>query len=323
MKKKSIRNTEVITAKSKKIKEFPTMRKVAIITDGTSDIPKDLVEKYNIHIIPIFVIFETKKFAIYGDYGEISKEEFYKRLRTCNEMPTTGIASQNYFISAFKAAAKEVESVIGVFLSEKLSAHFAEARRIAETLEDIDITVVDARASAIPLGLTVLEAAIMAHEGKSKEEILTRLEEELIPQNKMVVVLDTLENLYRGGRIGKAQKFLGQSLKVKPIICYNEDGSVGNRGKIKGGREEVIKRFKFIAPFVVKHAITDNIFIWHSEYIEPAKELLEIMEQHNDKGKKIRIVNAGPVVGTHVGEKTLGVVYIGPYNKNWLKMKEE
>jgi len=299
------------------------MRKVAIISDGTSDIPIDLVEKYNIHIIPIFVVFETKKFAIYSDYGDLSKEEFYKRLRTCDELPTTAIASQNHFISAFKAAAKEAESVIGIFLSEKLSAHFVEARRIAATLKDIDITVVDSRASAIPLGLTVLEAAIMAHEGKSKEEILTRLEEELIPQNQMVVVLDTLENLYRGGRLGKIQKFLGQSLKIKPILCYDKDGSVGSRGKIRGDREEIIKRFKFMVPFAVKHAITDNIFIWHSEYMEPAKELLEIMERHNDKGKKIRIVNAGPVVGTHVGEKTIGVVYIGPYDENWLKMKEE
>ncbi|NPE08742.1 MAG: DegV family protein [Asgard group archaeon] len=298
------------------------MRKVAIVSDGTADIPKDLIEKYNIHIIPIFVVFETEKFSIYGDYGDISKEEFYERLRTCDELPTTGIASQSYFISAFEAAAKEAKSVIGIFVSEKLSAHFVEAKRIAATLEDIDITVVDARAAAIPLGLTALEAAIMAHEGKSKEEILTRLEEELIPQNKMVVVLDTLQNLYRSGRIGKIQKFFGQSLKIKPIICYNKDGSVGSRGKIRGDREEVIKRFKFLAPFVVKHAITDNIFIWHSEYKEPAKELLEIMEQHNDKGKKIRIVNAGPVVGTHIGEKTIGIVYIGPYNENWMNMKE-
>ena len=299
------------------------MRKVAIVSDGTSDIPKDLVEKYNIHIIPIFVIFGTEKFVIYGDYGDISKEEFYKRLRTYDELPTTGIASQSYFISTFEAAAKEAESVIGIFLSEKLSAQFVEARRIAATLEDIDITVVDARAAAIPLGLTVLEAAIMAYEGKSKEEILTRLEEELIPQNKMVVVLDTLQNVYRSGRIDKIQKFFGQSLKIKPIICYDEDGSVGSRGKFRGDREEVIKRFKFLAPFVVKHAITNNIFIWHSEYKEPANELLEIMERHNDKRKKIRIVNAGPVVGTHIGEKTIGVVYIGPYNKNWMFMKEE
>ena len=299
------------------------MRKVAIVSDGTADIPKDLVEKYNIHIIPIYVVFETEKFAIYGDYGDISKEEYYERLRTCEELPTTGIVSQSYFISAFEAAAKEAESVIGIFVSEKLSAHFVTAKRVAATLEDIDITVVDARAAAIQLGLTAIEAAIMAHEGKSKEEILTRVEEELIPQNKMVVVLDTLENLYRSGRVGKVRKFLGQSLKIKPIICFDEDGSVGNRGSFRGDREEVIKRFKFMAPYVVKHAITDNIFIWHSAYIEPAKELLEIMEQHNDKGKKIRIVNAGPVVGTHIGEKTLGLVYIGPYNENWMNMIED
>ncbi|MBD3191172.1 MAG: hypothetical protein GF308_11030, partial [Candidatus Heimdallarchaeota archaeon] len=127
--------------------------------------------------------------------------------------------------------------------------------------------------------------------------------------------------LHRGGRIGRASKLLGQALNFKPIIHF-EDGVVASGGKIRG-REEVIERMKFLAPIVVEKSITDHIFIWHTRYLDAANELLEIMEKHNSSGKEIRIQEAGPVIGTHIGPKSLGFTYIGEYKKKWLqKMKK-
>ncbi|MBN1330401.1 MAG: DegV family protein [Candidatus Heimdallarchaeota archaeon] len=100
------------------------------------------------------------------------------------------------------------------------------------------------------------------------------------------------------------------------------EGSIISGGKIKG-RDEVIKRLKFAAKFIPNNSLTDYLFVWHTQDYEIAEEINQIMAKNNNNGKNIRIIEAGPVIGTHVGPKSLGFVYIGNYNENWLtKMKE-
>lgn len=295
------------------------MKQVSIVTDGSCDLPKDLIEKYNIHIAPFKVIFDTEAYKLYGDTGDITKEEFYKRLETSKEMPHTAVPSPNDFRMAFEKGLKEAEAVIAILLSTDLSGAINSAKRVLNLFEDADITIIDSRVSASCLGLLAIEAAKIAEAGATKKEILERMDE-LIPQTNLVVVMDTMEYLYRGGRIGRAKKFFGQALNIKPILHFI-DGVVTPGGTLRG-REEVIKRMKFMAPFVVKNAITDNIFIWHTRDEETAKEILDIMNEVNENGKEIRIQEAGPIIGTHTGPQSLGFTYIGNYNKDWLlKMK--
>ncbi|NHJ33290.1 MAG: DegV family protein [Asgard group archaeon] len=296
------------------------MQNVAIVTDGSCDLPKELIDKYKISIAPFQVLFDTEAFQLYGDSGEITKEEFYVRLEKGPAMPTTAIPKPKSFLDAFEAAAKTAKSVIAIFLSKELSGTIQSAMRVVHMIEDADITIVDSKVTASCLGLLVLEAAKMAENGATKEDILTELEN-LIPQTNLVVVVDTMEYLYRGGRIGRAKKLFGQALNIKPILHF-EDGVVSSGGTIRG-REEVIKRLKYMASFVAKNTITDQIFIWHTRDIESAEELEEIIKQNKDDNINVRIQEAGPVIGTHVGPKSLGFVYIGHYNKNWLlKMTE-
>jgi DegV family protein with EDD domain len=295
------------------------MQKVSIVTDGSCDLPSDLIEKYNIHIAPLKVIFGTTVYNIYGDSGDITKEEFYNKLKTSDEMPSTSVPSPKDFMDAFDKALSDAKSVIAPLVSKELSGTFQSALRIADLFEDNDITLVDTGTAASSAGLLVLHIAKMAKNGVSKNQILDELNK-LIPQARLILVMDTLEYLHRGGRIGPAKKFLGQTFKIKPILLL-EGGIIKTGGTIRG-REEVIKRIKFMAPFVVKNAITDNIFIWHTRDIETAKEILDIMEDVNENGLEIRILEAGPIVGTHVGPKSLGFTYIGNYNKNWLMKKK-
>ncbi|NHJ86667.1 MAG: DegV family protein [Asgard group archaeon] len=296
------------------------MQKVAIITDGSCDLPEELIKKYNINVVPFKVNFGLESYKLYGDSGEISKEEFYRRLADSPEMPTTGVPSPKSFYDAFQKASTEAKSVIAILLSQGLSGAIQNAVNVRKQFDGQDITIVDSKVSASCLGLLVLEAAKMAVKGSSKEEILARLDE-LIPQTRLVVTVDTMEYLYRGGRIGKAKKLFGQALSIKPILHF-EDGIVTSGGTIRG-RDEVIKRIKFMAPFVIKNAITDEIFIWHTQDEETANEILEIMKKANGNGKEIRIQEAGPIIGTHVGPKSLGFTYIGKYNKNWLLKMDE
>ncbi|MFW9922221.1 MAG: DegV family protein [Candidatus Thorarchaeota archaeon] len=296
------------------------MKKVAIVTDGSCDLPKDLIEKYGIHIAPFQVIIESKAYQLYGDSGDITKEEFYHKLATNTEMPTTGVPSPKSFHDAFEKALKDAKSVIAIFLSKELSGTIQSALRVVKMFENADITIVDSKVSASCLGLLALQAAKMADKGASKEDILQELDK-LIPQTRLVVVMDTMEYLFKGGRIGRAKKFFGSALNIKPILHF-ENGVVTPGGTLRG-RAEVIKRMKFMAKFVVKNAITDTIFIWHTRDLETATEIYDIMIKSNGNGKEIRIQEAGPVIGTHTGPKSLGFTYIGNYNKDWLlKMKE-
>lgn len=296
------------------------MRDIAIVTDGSCDLPKDLIDKYNIFIAPFQVLFDTEVFQLYGDSGEITKEEFYARLEKSPNMPTTAVPKPISFLEAFEAASKAAKSVIAIFLSKELSGTIQSALSILHMVDNKDITIVDSKVTASCLGLLVLEAAKMAENGASKEEILSELDN-LIPQTNLVLIVDTMEYLYRGGRISRLKKLFGQALNIKPIL-HLEDGVISSGGTIRS-REEVIKRLKYMAPFVAKNTITDQIFIWHTRDIEIANELKEIIEQNKANDVEVRIQEAGPVIGTHIGPKSLGFVYIGHYSKNWLlKMKE-
>lgn len=296
------------------------MKKVAIITDGSCDIPKSVVEQYHIHIVPFRVIFGDEVYKTYGDWGTLTKEEFFTKLDTSHVFPTSAIPGIPDFQEIFQKALAEADSVIAIFLSQKFSGLYQAACKISSSMEEKDITIVDSKVSTSSLGVLIIEAAKMANEGKTKEEILERLNE-LIPQTRLLAILDSVDAVYRSGRVGWAKKFLVSSLKIKPIVNF-KDGLIVPGGTLQGDKE-VIKRLKFAASIIVKQAITDTIIIWHVRYPEKAKEIADLMETHNTLRKEIIIQEAGPVVGTHVGKKSLGIMYIGPYKKQWLlKMKE-
>ncbi|NHK30673.1 MAG: DegV family protein [Asgard group archaeon] len=295
------------------------MSKIAIITDGSCDIPKDLVDRYKIHIVPFRVVFGEKAYKTFGDWGDLSKEEFYKKLQTCEENPTSAIPSPRDIHDVYQKALNEADSVICIFLSNNFSGLFQEAVKVKQLFHGKDITLVDSTVTTSSMGALVLHAAKMVENGYTKEQILLKLEE-LKQKARLLVILDSVDGVYRSGRVGWAKKFLVSSFKIKPIVNF-KDGLIVPGGTLIG-RKEVIKRLKFVAPIIVKQAITDYIFIWHVNYPELANELYKIMNSHNNGNKEIIIQKAGPVVGTHVGEKSIGFMYIGDYKKRWiLKMQ--
>lgn len=291
------------------------MQKVAIVTDGSSDLPKEIVEKYNIHIAPFQVIIGDKAYKMQGNYGDLTPDEFYNLLETSKDFPTTSVPTPKSFVTAYEEAAKEANSIIGIFISKELSGTYQSALRYTSMVEDLDITLLDSRVAASTLGCLVIEAAKMAKNGASKEDILERITN-LIPQAKLVSIQDNIDAVYRSGRVGWLKKFMVNAFKIRPII-YFEDGKIVSGGTIRG-REEADAALKQVAPYIVKNAITDTIFVWHVRRPEFAEELKQIMEKTNDQKKEIHVIEAGPVVGTHVGPGALAFMYIGNYDPNWL-----
>ena len=297
------------------------LRKVAIVTDGSCDLPKELIEKYQIFVVPFQVVIGTKAYQMYGDYGTITKDEFYEKIKNSKEPPTTSVPAPKSFYDIFQEAIKEAESVIGIFLSKNLSSTFQNATLVLTMIDDYDISLIDSQAAASTLGAIVIEAAKMAQNNATKEEILQRVEF-LIPRARLAGIMDNVEATYRSGRIGWGRKFLVSKLRIRPIVNF-KDGYIVSGGKIRGRRDEILKRMKFMAPFVVKHAITDTIFIWHVRCPEDAQYLKDIMEESNYDNKQLIVQEAGPVIGTHVGEGALAYMYIGKYQKRWLKTKRK
>ncbi|NHJ49390.1 MAG: DegV family protein [Asgard group archaeon] len=293
------------------------MQKVAIVSDGSSDLPKELIEELNITIAPLQVILNGNAYNMYGDSGDLTKDEFYSMLETAKEFPTTSVPTPIAFKNAFNEALKKADSIIGIFISAQLSGTYQSAKRLSdEMFSDKDITLFDSKVAASTLGALVIEAAKMAKEGKTKDEILTRLNH-LVSQGRLICVMDNVEATYRSGRLGWIKKFLVNTLKIRPIILF-ENGAIVPGGRLKGSQEDVINRMKKVAPYVIKNAITDTVFIWHVRYPEIAQILKVEMEKYNEEGKSIRIQEAGPVVGTHVGLKSLAFMYYGDYNEKWM-----
>ena len=297
------------------------MRKLAIVTDGSCDIPKKFVEKYQLNIIPFRVLFGTEVFQTFGDWGDLTKEEFYDKLKTCEEFPTTGIPPNSEIVKVMQKAVSEAESVIAIILSKNFSGMYQSVVKVVEhQFQDADITIIDSTVATSSLGVLVLEAARMVESGFSKDEIIERIE--LIKtQARLLVVLDSVDSVYRSGRVGWSKKFLVKSLKIKPIVNF-VGGQIVSGGTLRG-TELVLKRIKFAAPIILKNSITDHVVIWHVRNPKAAEEILEIMEANNGQNKELIVQEAGPLVGTHVGEKSIGIMYIGDYKKKWLlKMKE-
>ncbi len=206
------------------------MSKVALVTDSTSYIPRNIREKYPITVVPQVVIWEGQT---YEDDVTITPEEFYTRLRTAKVMPSTSQVSVMNMHKAYDKLLDQGYDVLGIFLSEKLSGTWQSAQLAREELksgkEKVDF--VDSRTTAMAMGFIVLEVAKAAMDGASLADCKA-LTEKGREHVGVYLTVETLEFLHRGGRIGGAQRFLGTALNLKPIL------------EVTGGRVEPVERVR-------------------------------------------------------------------------------
>jgi len=199
------------------------MSKVALVTDSTSYIPKDIREKYPITVVPQVVIWEGQT---YEDDVTITPAQFYTRLRTAKVMPSTSQASVVNMHKAFSSLIEQGYDVLGIFLSSKLSGTFQSAvlgrDELTSGKEKVDY--IDSNTTAMAMGFMVLSVARAAVDGASLADCKA-LAEKAREHVGVYLTVDTLEFLHRGGRIGGAQRFLGTALNLKPILAI-DDGRV-------------------------------------------------------------------------------------------------
>ena len=275
---------------------------IAIITDSTCDIPADLVEKYNIYIVPQYIIWGDEQFK---DRLELSPEDFYQRMQTDPQRPTSAQATRDDFLSAIETAVGNGASeALILTVSSAMSGTFQTATTAAE-MAPIPVSVIDSKGPTMSLGWQVLEAARARDSGAAMAEIIARV---VTVRQKLVqvVAMQSIKYLEYGGRIGDAAKYVGTLLKVKPVVRINhKTGRVEPVGLARTQQAMLHilhkKFFDAIDPGGKLH-----IAVLHGNIPEEAQRLANRIREEFQP--VILLINiTGPVLGINTGPGALAL----------------
>lgn len=276
------------------------MQKVSIVTDSTADLKPEIISKYNITVVPLRVFFGQEVFL---DGVDITPDQFFRRQVQSKEISTTSQPTPVEFVDAYRPLAGAGNFIVSIHISSLMSGTVQSARLARTMLEYPDLEVVDSETASVVLGLMVINAARAASEGCSKDQILDMIRE-MKKNIEVYFAVDTLEYLQRGGRIGKAQAFLGTLLNVKPILTINE-GLVSPYEKVRGKHKSQDRIIKIMQDKFGERKL--QCFIVHGDDPEGLGRLKEkVLEKLNCA--ELFEGRLGPVVGTHVGPGIVGLV---------------
>lgn len=276
--------------------------KTAIVTDSTAYIPKELREKLNIHMIPLNVIFGNET---YEEEKEICAADFYEMVKH-KDLPTTSQPSAGQFVALFEKLAKDYDAVISIHLSSGISGTFQGAVAAGNMVENIEAFSFDSEISCMVQGFYAIEAAEMAMAGKAPQEIIARLEE-MKKSVRAYFMVDDLSHLQRGGRLSSAQAIIGSLLQVKPILHF-ADKVIVPFEKIRT-RKKALKRVVELLESDVMSGEPYRAVIIHANREEEAKEWKEELEAQFPH-VEFMISYFGAVIGTHLGEGSMGLGWV-------------
>jgi len=279
---------------------------VKIITDSTSDLSVDLLERFNIDVLPLHILLEDEE---YEDGKTITPERIYEWADENKTTPKTSAPSEVSAKELFEKNLAKYDELIVFTISFSMSTSGNVCRLAAEELEAEDkIHVVDSKNLSTGIGLLVVKAAELAKEGKNAKEILEVIDS-LIPNVRASFVVDTLEYLHRGGRCSGLAVMMGTVLKLHPKIVV-KDGAMFPEKKYRGAIDNVIMNYAKDMESEINSAYKDRVFITHSgcdaKIVNSVKDYLKSLNIFDE----ILETRAGGVVSSHCGPGTLGVLYI-------------
>lgn len=279
------------------------MSRIAIVTDSTSYIPWDMIGQYNISVAPQVVIWGEETLR---DDIDIKPKEFYRRLKTARKMPTTSQVTIAEFSGIFERLHGEGYEILAILVSEKLSGTIDSARQAKQMLPDVSLEIFDSETTSMALGFQALAAARAAEDGASTAECLA-VAEKARQNSGVVFVVDTLEFLHRGGRIGGASRYLGTALKLKPLLTI-EDGKIEALERVRTKKKAHARLLDIIVERLTGKS-NIRLSTLHANAKDDAQALLEQIKGRLDIVESVGS-EVSPVVGTHVGPGTVGLAYI-------------
>lgn len=281
------------------------MSKVAIVTDSTAYLPKDLLKEYSITVVPQILIWGNETLQ---DGVDILPDEFYKRLRTAKVMPTTSQVAIVTVKAAFENLLEAGYDVLGIFISAKLSGTMSSALQAKEMLPKAaaKIVVLDSNSTAMAMGFHVLTAARAAQAGANFLEC-QKLAEEAQNHTGVYFVVDTLEFLHRGGRIGGAQAMLGSALNLKPLLELR-DGRIESVEKVRTKGKAINRMIELVVERTAGQTPV-RLATLHANAEGEAKSALAAAAARLNPVEQI-LAAVSPAIGTHAGPGTVGLAYM-------------
>ncbi|HOS79898.1 MAG TPA: DegV family protein [Anaerolineae bacterium] len=271
------------------------MNHVTVVTDSVANLPADVTEKYGIPIVPLRIVWDGE---VFRDGVDITPQEFYVRLQEDKRMPTTSTIAPEELLQVLRPPAEEGKSIVAIFLAHELSATVDVAQKVQLLAPTLPLHVVDSRTAAMAEGFVVLEAARAAADGATVEQVVARAQE-MIPRVHILGVVETLEYLRRGGRIGAAAAFLGSMLQMKPIVGIPPGhGSVIGVARPRTWKNAIEQMLELMGEEVGERPV--HAAIGHGAREEEAHALAEALRQRFDV-QELYITYFTPVMGVHTG----------------------
>lgn len=270
------------------------MNKIKIICDSLSDIPKELIDKYDIEVVPLTVILDDKE---YKDGVDISNDEFYKILREQNAYPKTSQATYPQFKEVFEKYVNEGRKILYIAGSSVATGTYQSAV-LAKNDIDGEIYTYDSQTFSYVIGILVVKAAELAQQGKDIDEILDEIKK-LREKTYVLFSVDTLEYLQKGGRISSTKAAIGSILNIKPILDI-KNGLVAPVCQVRGKKHVISKMIELIKENCGTDLTNQVISIGYSDDFKEKDKLTEaVKEEFNPKG--ILYFQIGTCVGSHAG----------------------
>ncbi|MEC3609099.1 DegV family protein [Bacillus glycinifermentans] len=277
------------------------MANIKIVTDSTADLSRETLRKYGISVLPLSIAIDGK---IYRDQIDIQSDEFIEKMGEAAELPKSSQPPLGAFVDLYEKLTEDGSEVISIHLSSELSGTYQTAV-CASKMVDASITVIDSMYISKGLGFQVVRAAVLAEQGWSAAAIAEDLKR-LRHRTSLYVTIDTLENLIKGGRIGRGKALIGSLLKVKPIARL-EDGIYTPEKNVRSSAQ-LIKYLTGQFLSSVKGKTVQAIGIAHADALELAHRLKASLLEHVP-GMDIDILCTTPIISVHTGKGAIGFTF--------------
>ncbi|HZK84271.1 MAG TPA: DegV family protein [Desulfosporosinus sp.] len=279
------------------------MRKVGIVMDSTGYLPNEILEQFQIRVIPLNVNIGDEMFY----ETELSNVIFFEKLSHISNLSTTSQPSIGTFLETYESLFLEgVEDIVSIHISSAISGTFHSAHMAKDLASNQNIHILDSRSSALGLGVLGWAAGEWADEGLSALQIMAQLHN-LIQKTKLFFIVNTLENLRKGGRIGGAAALVGTLLQIKPILYFNQHAEIDVFDKVRS-RSRAWLRVLDELNRALSSGKRYRICVMHVNVPEEGEILLNELKMRFP-GHEVRLFELGAVIATHVGPGAFGLAF--------------
>lgn len=277
------------------------MNKIKIVTDSTCDLSAEIIEKHDIIVVPLSISIDGEN---YLDRVDLTPREFIEKMKSSTELPKSSQPAAGEFLKVYDQLGSQGYDVISIHMTGGMSGTVRSAQSAAQ-MTTANVKVIDSRFISVGLGFQVLEAANLAAEGKSMDQIVERLDI-VREQTRLFVVVDTLDNLVKGGRIGKGRALIGSLLNIKPIASL--DGGEYTPVSKARSHSQVVKYLNNQFVEDVRGKTIKGIGLCHAQGLKLATKLKQTIKESTGY-ENIDIEDTTPIISTHTGVGAIGFMY--------------